>query len=78
MILDLDPAILYKLKLGDSIKTIPTIAFNVETVTHQNVKLNIWVSMHASSWVTPFACVVSSVWMACGCICCVWNCSISP
>ena len=46
-ILDLDLAILYKLKLGESIKTIPTIGFNVETITYRNVKLNIWVSMPA-------------------------------
>lgn len=31
-------AILYKLKLGQSVTTIPTVGFNVETVTYKNVK----------------------------------------
>lgn len=38
------PAILYKLKLGQSVTTIPTVGFNVETVTYKNVKFNVWVS----------------------------------
>lgn len=38
-------AILYKLKLGQSVTTIPTVGFNVETVTYKNVKFNVWVSM---------------------------------
>ena len=43
--LDLRPsAILYKLKLGQSVTTIPTVGFNVETVTYKNVKFNVWVS----------------------------------
>lgn len=37
-------AILYKLKLGQSVTTIPTVGFNVETVTYKNVKFNVWVS----------------------------------
>lgn len=32
------PAILYKLKLNQSVTTIPTVGFNVETVTYKNVK----------------------------------------
>lgn len=36
------PAILYKLKLGQSVTTIPTVGFNVETVTYKNVKFNVW------------------------------------
>ena len=36
-------AILYKLKLGQSVTTIPTVGFNVETVTYKNVKFNVWV-----------------------------------
>ena len=36
--------ILYKLKLGQSVNTIPTVGFNVETVTYKNVKFNVWVS----------------------------------
>ena len=47
-VLFLDPlsptAILYKLKLGQSVTTIPTVGFNVETVTYKNVKFNVWVS----------------------------------
>lgn len=39
------PAILYKLKLGQSVTTIPTVGFNVETVTYKNVKFNVWVSV---------------------------------
>lgn len=35
-------AILYKLKLGQSVTTIPTVGFNVETVTYKNVKFSVW------------------------------------
>ena len=35
-------AILYKLKLNSDITTIPTVGFNVETVTYKNVKFNVW------------------------------------
>ena len=42
--LDCPLAILYKLKLGQSVTTIPTVGFNVETVTYKNVKFNVWVS----------------------------------
>ena len=38
-------AILYKLKLGQSVTTIPTVGFNVETVSYKNVKFNVWVSV---------------------------------
>jgi hypothetical protein len=38
------PAILYKLKLNQGVTTIPTVGFNVETVTYKNVKFNVWVS----------------------------------
>ncbi|KAH8035867.1 hypothetical protein HPB51_010619 [Rhipicephalus microplus] len=37
-----EAAILYKLKLGQSVTTIPTVGFNVETVTYKNVKFNVW------------------------------------
>ena len=36
------PAILYKLKLNSDVTTIPTVGFNVETVTYKNVKFNVW------------------------------------
>ena len=46
LMLGLDAAgkttILYKLKLGQSVNTIPTVGFNVETVTYKNVKFNVW------------------------------------
>ena len=35
-------AILYKLKLNQGVTTIPTVGFNVETVTYKNVKFNVW------------------------------------
>ncbi|KAH7100436.1 ADP-ribosylation factor 1-like protein [Auriculariales sp. MPI-PUGE-AT-0066] len=34
--------ILYQLKLGEVIITIPTIGFNVETVTHRNLTFTVW------------------------------------
>jgi len=34
--------ILYKLKLNQGVTTIPTVGFNVETVTYKNVKFNVW------------------------------------
>ncbi|CAI2352260.1 unnamed protein product [Caenorhabditis sp. 36 PRJEB53466] len=34
--------ILYKLKLNETVNTIPTIGFNVETVTFQKITLTVW------------------------------------
>merc|ERR1712083_662603 len=34
--------ILYKLKLGDVVTTIPTIGFNVETVEYKNIEFTVW------------------------------------
>src|SRR5271170_3250657 len=34
--------ILYKLKLGDIVTTIPTIGFNVETVEYKNISFTVW------------------------------------
>ncbi|KAM1243215.1 hypothetical protein FF1_034789 [Malus domestica] len=34
--------ILYKLKLGDIVNTIPTIGFNVETIEYKNITFTIW------------------------------------
>lgn len=46
LMLGLDAAgktsILYRLKLGQSIKSIPTVGFNVETVTYKNIKFSVW------------------------------------
>lgn len=33
---------MYKLKLNQDVTTIPTVGFNVETVTYKNVKFNVW------------------------------------
>ena len=47
LMLGLDAAgkttILYRLKLGSSVTTTPTVGFNVETVSYKNVKFNVWV-----------------------------------
>ncbi|KAL4102258.1 hypothetical protein PRIC1_006003 [Phytophthora ramorum] len=46
MIIGLDAAgkttMLYKIKLGDLVTTIPTIGFNVETFQYKNVKFTAW------------------------------------
>ena len=33
---------MYKLKLDQDVTTIPTVGFNVETVTYKNTKFNVW------------------------------------
>ena len=35
-------SILYKLKLGEVVTTIPTIGFNVESIEYKNYKLVVW------------------------------------
>lgn len=46
LMLGLDAAgkttILYHMKAGQSVTTIPTVGFNVETVQYKNVKFNVW------------------------------------
>jgi len=46
LLLGLDSAgkttILYSLKCGEPVKTVPTIGFNIETVQYQGLELNIW------------------------------------
>merc|ERR1719449_89208 len=46
LMLGLDAAgkttILYKLKLGEVVTTIPTIGFNVETVEYKNINFSVW------------------------------------
>ncbi|KAM6979785.1 ADP-ribosylation factor 4-like [Aplochiton taeniatus] len=46
MMVGLDAAgkttILYKLKLGEVVTTIPTIGFNVETVEYKNISFTVW------------------------------------
>ncbi|XP_061354551.1 uncharacterized protein LOC133299131 [Gastrolobium bilobum] len=34
--------ILYKLKMGETVRTIPTIGFNVESIEYKNVRFTIW------------------------------------
>ena len=34
--------VLYKLKLGERIVTVPTIGFNVETVEYKNINFTVW------------------------------------
>ena len=46
LMLGLDAAgkttVLYKLKLGEVVTTIPTVGFNVETVEYKNISFNVW------------------------------------
>lgn len=42
-------AILYKLKLNQSVTTIPTVGFNVESVVYKNVKFNVWVKRYTEA-----------------------------
>ena len=34
--------VLYKMKLGEVVTTIPTIGFNVETVQYNNISFTVW------------------------------------
>ncbi len=34
--------ILYKLKLGEVLSTVPTIGFNVETLEYNNISFTVW------------------------------------
>ena len=46
LLLGLDGAgkttILYKMNLGETVHTIPTVGFNVETIKYKNIELNCW------------------------------------
>ncbi|KAJ1666724.1 Arf GTPase arl1 [Coemansia sp. RSA 1646] len=46
LVLGLDGAgkttILYRMQIGEVVSTIPTIGFNVETVTYKNIKFQVW------------------------------------
>ncbi|KAL6762000.1 ARF-like small GTPase [Haematococcus lacustris] len=46
LVLGLDNAgkttILYRLQVGEVVSTIPTIGFNVETVSYKNIKFQVW------------------------------------
>lgn len=57
LILGLDGAgkttILYKLSIGEVVDTVPTIGFNVETVTYKNIKFNVW-DLGGQSSIRPY------------------------
>ncbi|KAB5555984.1 hypothetical protein DKX38_006893 [Salix brachista] len=61
--------ILYKLKLGEIVTTIPTIGFNVETVEYKNISFTVWdVGGQDKEW-------QSMTWrhaVVFGCKCCPW------
>ena len=43
--------LLYRLKIGEVVSTIPTIGFNVESVTYGNLNFDVWVNM------LPYTCL---------------------
>lgn len=57
LILGLDSAgkttILYKLQCGEVVTTIPTIGFNVETVTYKNIRFQVW-DLGGQSSIRPY------------------------
>lgn len=57
LILGLDGAgkttILYKMSIGEVVDTVPTIGFNVETVTYKNIKFNVW-DLGGQSSIRPY------------------------
>merc|ERR1712110_310724 len=57
LVLGLDGAgkttILYQLQCGEVISTVPTIGFNVETVTYKNIKFQVW-DLGGQSSIRPY------------------------
>lgn len=57
LILGLDGAgkttILYKLQMGEVVKTKPTIGFNVETMQYKNISINMW-DLGGQSSIRPY------------------------
>ena len=57
LVLGLDNAgkttILYRLQVGTVVSTIPTIGFNVETVTYKNIKFQVW-DLGGQSSIRPY------------------------
>ncbi len=57
LILGLDGAgkttILYQLRCGEVVTTVPTVGFNVETVTYNNVKFQVW-DLGGQSSIRPY------------------------
>jgi hypothetical protein len=47
--------ILYRLQIGEVITTIPTIGFNVETLTYKNIKFQVYVSVQTHAALQPMS-----------------------
>ncbi|KAJ1311025.1 hypothetical protein OPQ81_009531 [Rhizoctonia solani] len=45
--------ILYRLQIGEVVSTIPTIGFNVESVTYKNIKFQVW-DLGGQSSIRPY------------------------
>lgn len=43
----LRPLAHWMLQIGEVVTTIPTIGFNVESVTYKNLNFNVWVRSHS-------------------------------
>ncbi|CAG8440318.1 7600_t:CDS:10, partial [Ambispora gerdemannii] len=58
LILGLDGAgkttILYRFQIGEVVTTIPTIGFNVETVTYKNIKFQVWDLGEGQTSIRPY------------------------
>eukprot|EP00923_Selenidium_pygospionis_P043249 GHVN01074549.1.p1 GENE.GHVN01074549.1~~GHVN01074549.1.p1 ORF type:complete len:191 (-),score=24.31 GHVN01074549.1:178-750(-) len=57
LILGLDNAgkttLLYRLQLGEVVQTVPTIGFNVETVTYKNIRFQVW-DLGGQTYIRPY------------------------
>mmetsp|Transcript_30069 Transcript_30069/g.54971 ORF Transcript_30069/g.54971 Transcript_30069/m.54971 type:complete len:182 (-) Transcript_30069:374-919(-) len=57
LVLGLDNAgkttILYRLQIGEVVSTVPTIGFNVETVSYKNIKFQVW-DLGGQSSIRPY------------------------
>ena len=62
--------ILYKLKLGEIVTTIPTIGFNVETVSYKNISFTVW-DVGGQHTIRP-------LWKHCTCSCLLNHISSHP
>jgi len=59
--------ILYKLKLGEIVTTIPTIGFNVETVEYKNISFTVW-DVGGQDKIRPLWCARPPAHLARACI----------
>jgi ADP-ribosylation factor-like protein 1 len=63
--------ILYRLQVGEVISTIPTIGFNVETVTYKNIKFQVW-DLGGQTGIRPYwRCYYPNTQ---ACLLSVWSC----